>query len=236
MAVLQVIGSTGAIQQSIAKQWAYSPGETSQTVYKGVYAAVSNLYEQYKAVAGYNPTYDQLSLLYNRGTGTLTVSTVQDGTAQYELIGNELSNPIWSHPYFLTSDTPSARLTADQIREVRRSWETGTETTCPFTDKQKTLYDMMSAGTIEYLVSSYVLRETKIVSKRSTVQASYVGVNTVVTPPSTSSVNSLIGALPTGEWLKKTPQVRMAGARRWMIETEWWWAVKWSAILYGGTG
>jgi hypothetical protein len=227
MAILQVIGATGSIQQSVGKSWNYLNGEVSQTVYKGVYASVEALYNSYKAVAGSAPSIDSLQLTYQRGTGVLTVSTIEDGTPQYELIGNELSNPVWTHSHF-------AALTAAEIEAVRRDFEQGLGGT--FTGTQLELWNMLSQGTEEYLVSSYVLRETKQVSKKSNVTASYTDVNKVMTPPNTSAVNALIGSLPPGEWLKKTPQVRLIGSKRWQISTEWWWAEKWSSILYSGSG
>ncbi|MCE5317842.1 MAG: hypothetical protein LLG04_10880, partial [Parachlamydia sp.] len=146
MSVLEIIGSTGSIQQSLTKSWTYLQGEVQQTIFKGVYSNIANLYETYKAVAGYSPTVDQLNLVYERGTGRLTINLIEDSEPQYELIGNELSNPIWTHPYFLIT---SPVLTADEIREVRRAFEIGTKTVCPFSGKQKNLWDMMSMGTTE---------------------------------------------------------------------------------------
>jgi len=228
MAILQVYGSTGAIQQSSTTRWAYGQGEISETVYKGVYAAVKTLYDSYKAVAGSNPTYDQLNIVYERGKGILSVSTVDDGTPQYELIANELSQPVSQHNYF------KGTLTDAQIGAVIAAVQTQSPEV--FTGKQLELQNMLLSGVTEYMVSSYVLRETKQVSKRSSVSASFANVNLKDTPPATTTVNSLIGTLPTGEWLKKAPQVRLIGTKRWTIQTEWWWYEKLSAILYGGTG
>ena len=227
MAVLEIIGSNGAIQQTVTTSWNYLNGEVNATVYKGVYDAVNQLYQNYKGFAGFAPQIDNLQLVYQRGTGTLTVTMLNDGAPQYELIGNEISNPIWTNSYF-------ASLTGQQVSDVRKDFEQGLGGT--FTGLQLDLWNLLALGTEDYLVSSYVLRETKQCSKKSALTASYDNVNKVDTPPSTASVNSLIGGLPSGEWLKKTPQVRLIGAKRWSISTEWWWAEKWSAALYGGTG
>jgi hypothetical protein len=105
-----------------------------------------------------------------------------------------------------------------------------------FSAAETVLYNFYAMGVQEYTLPGYVLRSVRNVSKRSTVAASYANVNTVQPPPNVANVNTLIGSLPTGEWLLKAPQVRQYGARRWQITQEWWWSPKWSALLYGGTG
>lgn len=232
MAILEVIGTSNPVQQSVVKRWAYTTGETQTTTYRGVYAGVASLYDQFKAVAGYAPSIDSLDITYQRGQGVLTVNQVQDGEIMYELLGNEVNVPVWHHPYF-------AALSGVNVDEVRRTFERGevlgVNPYVPAAEPYHTLYEMLAYGYETYLRSAYVLRSSQIVSKRSTVQAAYTGVNTVQAPPDTQNVNSLIGALPPGEWLYKTPQVRMYGAKKWQMQREWWWAEGWSTILYGGT-
>ena len=230
MPILQVIGSSGAILQTTNSRWSYGQGEVSESTYKGVMAAVQALYDSYKAVAGFAPTIDQMNLMYARGLGTLTVSIITDGEPQYEMIPNELSNPIWTSDYFAVT---APALTAQQVNAVRRDFELGLNGT--FTGKQLELWNYLNAGSEEFQTSSYVLRETKQTSKKSILRADYANVNRVVTPPDTATVNSLIGNLPAGEWLKKAPSVKLVGSKRWLIQTEWWWATKWSSALYGGS-
>lgn len=248
MGILAVIGNTGAIQQRVGTDWTYNTGQSTQRVFKGVYAAVETLFNSYKAVAGFTPSIDSLQLNYERGLGTLTVSLVEDGPVQYELTSNQVTYPIETHPYFattspLTSAEVHAVQTAIKLGINQNPYQTvnGTPLAAPFdgsafTAKQQKLYDFFSRGVEYYYSSAYVLRSTQIVSKRSTVTASFTGVNTVVTPPDTQAVNTLIGALPSGEWLKQSPNVRMYGNQKWQIVQEWWWAPKWSTILYSGTG
>jgi hypothetical protein len=157
----------------------------------------------------------------------LIAREVADGKPIYELWGNDLYKPVQTHPYFDS-------LTPAEFLAVRQAMDDGTEITSA--DKKQELWELENRGTVEYLESAYVLRETKNVSKRSVLAASYDNVNRVESPPDTAQVNRLIGSLPAGQWLKKSPQVRQYGARRWQIVQEWWWAVTWSAILYGGTG
>lgn len=234
MSAVSQYGAPGPLQIRRSLGWTYGGGQTEQLTFRGVYANVLALYNQYLTFSGYAPTMDQVRLDYERAMAVLTVDYAVDGVPQYEMVPMELSVPVWSIPYFV-SDSPA--LTSAQLHAVRTAYETGdTATGAAFTGKQASLYAFMCQGAEEKIVSSYVLRETKNVTKRSTVAASYANVNHVDSPPNTQILNTLIGALPSGEWLKKAPSVRIYGARRWQIVTEWWWAEKWSAILYGGTG
>jgi hypothetical protein len=157
---------------------------------------------------------------------------VQDGPTQYELLSNEVTFPIETHPYFV-DETPV--LTADEMLAVQVAVVNGV-TGSTFNTKQTALYNFYVQGVDYFFRSAYVLRASQVCSKRSEVAASYENVNEVAAPPDTAQVNTLIGELPTGEWLKKAPQVRMYGNKKWQISQEWWWAPKWSKILYGGTG
>jgi hypothetical protein len=226
MATLDIIGTSSPTTARVTKSWDYFNGEVTETVIRGTRAAVATAYETYKAVAGFSPEYDSVSFDPGRGLAQLSIRQIQDGAPLYELQANELSNPIWLHSHF-------SALSAADILEVRMAFESGTEISTG--DAKQDLWEMLCKGTEEYLISSYVLRETKNVSKRSTVAASYSNVNRVEAPPDITAVNALIGGLPSGEWLKKAPVVRQVGSRRWQIVTEWWWAEKWSEILYGGT-
>lgn len=228
MAILKTIGSTESIQQRTDKRWSYPSGESTQVVFKGVAASVASAYETYKIIAGYTPSVDQVSYTQEKGIGNLTVTTQEDGPDIYELIANELSNPIYTHTYF-------SSLTAQNIHDVRKCFETGKPDSSLFDAKQLELLSFLQKGVESYLESSYVLREVKTLSNRSLTKADYASVNTVVTPPNVSAINKLIGALPSGEWLKKAPQVRMVSVRKWQVSTEWWWAKTWPVYL-GGSG
>jgi hypothetical protein len=90
-------------------------------------------------------------------------------------------------------------------------------------------------GQESYLETSFILRKSSYGVRKSTVLATFTGINTVVTPPTFSTpMNDLIASLPTGEWLKKPPQAENLGKGKWRITEEWVWAEKWS-IVYGGT-
>ena len=138
MAVTAIIGSTGASQQGTLKSWTYVTGEGVTVSYRGPGPAIEALYQLYKTVAGYNPTYDTVETEYSRGVGQMVVRTVEDGATLYELYANELQKPIWDHTYFST-------LTYKQIHDARVQFAQGTEVTTPA--KAVELYNLMCKGT-----------------------------------------------------------------------------------------
>lgn len=226
--VLDIIGS-GNVRQGTPKSWAYTEGETEIQTYRGDKITMQSLYETLKSVAGFNPTWDGVSFDPGKGVATVSVKLVGDGATLYELSANEISASIATHKYFDS-------LTDDQVTDVYLAAQTYDKSMyAGFSSIQKKLYARLIRGIEEYPTSQYVLRETKTVSKRSTVQASFINDNVVDTPPNTSTVNTLIGSLPTGEWIKKSPIVRQIGSRKFQIITEWWWTRLADAILYGGT-
>jgi len=240
MAVLSVFGVTGAVEQGKKYSWTPSTGEILTQTFRGVATNVKTLYDTYKAAGMSNPDYDSMNLDMGRGNALLIITKAGDATnAVYELLSNDITRPIWTAPYFV-EEVPV--LTATQISQVMAAYhhiQYMTETTptpdpSTFTGKQLELYRAMEHGIQEYNCSSYVLRETKLVTWRSQVSASFDNVNAVDTPPNTAAVNTLIGPLPDGQWLKRAPNVVQVGRRRWQIVTEWWWARKWLMNVYPG--
>lgn len=175
----------------------------------------------------------------------------------YSLVPVEVSRAIEDHPYFLVGGTITGMgatgdpITPTNILKCRNTLEKlqAEETTlealkliAPWNGaagtegyKMLELLAYWSSGRTEYPSSEFILRETKEVSLESLDRADYTSANRVATPPSTSTVNDLIGNLPNGEWLKRYPQVERISKTRWQIVTEWWWALKWAKIPYGGS-
>lgn len=240
MTVKAILGSDTATPQSIKKAWGYFDGESEEATWIGPVPALDAVWAALKVVAANSPDYDSLSYDPGRGRGVITARKLSDGEPVYELFPNEFMKPVELHPYFAITEPA---VTADNAAVCRNELNKGTlpsqisslfSGTAPQKAKALKLYKYLAYGFDEYAESGYVLRETKNVSKRSIVTASYEKVNEVATPPNTSISNALIGALPDGEWLKKSPVVRVIGARRWAIQQEWWWAQQWPVLL-GGT-
>lgn len=214
------------VEQASKLRWGYVDGESQQNEWVGPASDLLTLYNNYKALAGSTPQLDALELDL-RMPARLVATFAENGNTMYELMANDVNKPIYQNSYF-------DDLTAAQKIAVRIAVDEGTTITTPA--KAVSLWTFLASGVEEYLETQYVLRETKRVSLRSEVRASYTNVNRVDEPPSYATNTPMISSVPSGEWLKRPPIVRNIGQRRWEVITEWWWANKWSAILYGGTG
>lgn len=243
MSALEIFGSTEATQQGTKTRWQQGGGESKLYTWRGPTAAIESLYNGFVSAAAIDPTFVVMDFDPGKGLGTLTIqradpetvigTQVENGiTKLYELFSNEFLKPVHQNAWF----SGDAGLTAAQIQEVYLAFETFTPDATFDTDLQTQLYNLLCKGTQDYFESGYVIRESKIVNGRNAVQANFVNVNRVSAPPDGAAANTLIGSLPSGEWLKKSPNVRQISKTKWHIETEWWWAEKWSAVLYGGTG
>ena len=250
MGALQTLGSTAATEQGKRKRWQRGGSEDQLWTYRGPTAAVESLYEAFKASALVDPKIAVLDYDAGRGLGSLTVAYADDQaalgvsnangiTTLYELIPNEFSKRPELAPYF--QGNPS--ITIDEIINAYKAYNAGASTTDAegpqhnLAEFSLDLFKILSSGVEEYLESAYVLRETKVVSGKNAVRANFSDINRVSTPPSNAAANTLIGDLSDrqGEWLKKAPAVRQISRTKWSVVTEWWWAWKWSATLYGGS-
>lgn len=236
MAVIAIIGQNAAIKQGTDKTWNPVDGEIQTVRYRGVSLAVANLYDAYKLQGNFLSTYDNIDYRQDRGVGELVLQTSVDGDTFYELLSNEITRAIWSAPYFTETATVLTAAQFDEVMSTYNHYENnadGSAVKLPsdFSGKQAELYKMMEAGIHEYYETAYVIRETKTVSRRSGVTASFTKVNEVDSSP---PKGGMVNALPDGEWLKRAPNVVQFGPRRWRIVTEWWWATKWLANIYPG--
>jgi len=247
MSALDILGTNAAVEQGKKKRYQRGGSEDLLWTYRGPTAAVNTLYEAFKASALIDPRLAVLDLDEGRGLATLTVvyaddqatlgvSTENGITKIYEFIPNEFSKRPELAPYF-------EDITNDQIVQAYNAYRAGATdaqaTAAPYNlaDYGYVLYKLLITGTEEYQQSAYVLRESKVVSGKNAVQTEFANVNRVETPPTAASSNNLIGAISAlgGEWLKKAPAIRQISKTKWSVVTEWWWADKWSAVLYGGT-
>lgn len=231
-------------EQGKRKSWSYFSGEVVERTWKGTRTLVDGIYENVKVGndPDGNPYTSQIpdaaSIDEGRGLATLNVQYAEDGEAVYELMANEIAVPVHAAPYF----TSATAITADEVNQAYDAWDQKLSVADARAlhgwsagSKPDVLFKLLSLGTESFYYSTYVLRETKNVSRTADVSASYANVNRVTSPPSYSSVNALIGNVPSGQWLKKAPIVRQVAAVRWQIITEWWWDTSWSSVLYGGS-
>ena len=244
---LATIGSTAAHEQG--KKWNFQRGgaESQLWTYRGPSAACAALYDSFKSSALIDPRITVLDFDEGRGLGSITVTYADDQallgvsnengiTKFYELIPNEFSKRPELAPYF-------DGISGDKVSQAYLAYSRGIS----YADVQDPpynlssldleFYQLLQKGVDEYLETAYVLRETKVVSGKNAVQANFTNVNRVETPPVASAGNVLIGSISSlgGEWLKKAPSIRQITRAKWTVQTEWWWAYKWSSVLYGGT-
>lgn len=262
MALVDELGPSTNTALNVTYTYTHVPGsaETRVRVYKGNPTVAEAKYEELKA-AGVNVVLD---VNHGVGTVTETLvfdPSVDDVDNKsywaYELVPVEVLRDIQNHPYFLEGGTidgtdTGAAVSPDNLKKVAVEFERlgiveeGGKTasalktewsTTPGSvegEKMVLLLQYYISGTMQYPSSEFILRETKEVSLEALDRVDYSHTSRVVNPPNAKEVNVLIGNLPTGEWLKRAPQVSRLSLTRWQIVTEWWWAVKWAKI-YGGT-
>jgi len=244
MPLPEILGANAVTPQGTVESWSYNNGNVKVFVSKGPRAKTKALYDTLKTVAAFNPVYDSVSHDPGRGIGTVIAVAVEDSATVYELLGQDIMKPLAQTYYYAIDIAAGPVLNGEDITAVMSYYESATTPSAAvlavwdaYKVKMRQFLADMDYGIQELPEAMYVLRETKTVSKRSTVTANYENVNRVSSPPDVSAVNSLInyGALAGKEWLKKSPTTRTYGKRKWQIQTEWWGADKWSARHYGGS-
>lgn len=91
-------------------------------------------------------------------------------------------------------------------------------------------------GVDSWPISRYVLRHSRIVAANTTIRMKYTGVGKMYSTAKlgrTEDIDQVIlGTLPSGYWLKRTPTLRVAGSAKYQIIQEWWHADDYSKFLY----
>lgn len=113
-------------------------------------------------------------------------------------------------------------------------WAEGLSTTQ--TTNLSQLIDDVCDGVESWPVSRYVLRHSSVVSASTTIRLNYVGVGKMYTTAKitrTEDIDQVIlGTLPAGYWLKRTPTLRTSGSAKYQITQEYWHADDYSEFLY----
>lgn len=98
------------------------------------------------------------------------------------------------------------------------------------------LIDDLCDGVESWPISRYVLRHTEIVAANTTIRLSYANVGKIFSTAKltrTEDIDQVIlGTLPNGWWLKRTPTLRASGSSKYQITQEWWHADDYSRFLY----
>lgn len=258
--------------QAKTRTWTPDKGYAWTYVYSGPLDKADAFFEA--KVADF--TSDSVTLDRQDGMGLITVTVVDDdgqGNPQnsedndlWEVIGQDCYRDLMSFNgrpegdpdinFTRTGNNDGARDIPTQLAGIRRAVEeanpdrfpTGSDTYIP----DKYYRRLMERGVTEYVRSTVVIRRTITAGRRSTIKASWVGVDRAwklegeagSPNPKANGQAALIGIIAehpdynTGlkQWLKKAPQVQEVGKRRYTITYEWWFAKSWSNVLYAGDG
>lgn len=260
---VQENGTGGVVASAPIKTWEFIPGvgeaiteswpAGEPTAMDAKYAALKVSAQNGTSISGVRMESREgkrlIEVRYNTDATGITVDGTGDIQIIEELYAFDLIRDISAAPYFARTvdGDKGLPLSSDSVSKVRLACELGYSTDditanfasgyqwASWSTGMKELRWHYNHGQDSYFETAFILRRSSYGVRKSRVQASFTGINTVVTAPTmSSSMEDLIAALPSGEWLYKPPQSENLGKGRWRIAQEWHWAEKWS-IVYGGT-
>lgn len=251
MSFPEIIGFDGYTLTKQRKGWSKSNGETQILTYKGPKDKIDDYYESIINA----DSVDSIDMDIDGGMGILEITVVDlDGSGGpvtgenndvWELVGQDLFRNVRAHETF-NQDANQA-----DLEEVREAIEKADKAfAVPAADPEQTYYKLLLRGNDEYVRTSAILRRTINVGPRTLVTAAWEGVDqawkmngeegspnlrTTGDAQIIGAVNSMPDADATKkQWLKRAPQIRGIGNRRYSLIYEWWFARRWSEVLYGG--
>jgi len=244
---------------STRREWNRDTGKSIVKTYVGPIDKIDAFYSSLIN----DPDVDRISDLSEHGKGTLEVFVADEDVSgigsvtvgdniTWELVPQDITKPIRS----LGAPAPTAIVfneaaLQDVLEDTRLFYETAqTSGTLPVGEPQETYLKLLQQGSSEYVRTAAVLRSSLILSARSTLVASFVGVDRahkLTGQPGSPDINflgaatflQLINQMPEADgskkqWMKRAPYVMTNGNRRFSINQEWWFARRWSETFYGG--
>lgn len=250
--VTRVVGANEITELKSIRSWTKTDGVATTRRFVGPSELIQARFNELSA--SISPGADELTEHYNGSVGELNIKIYDDSGSDtggnteelnsvWELIASDLNKPIEYHTNF-------ASISAERKRQLEYAaqtagWQTadGEAIATPSNAAEKSLYGHYANQSLDFLLSTFILRKSTTVSSRSTITASYAGVDRVVTLASINPPSALIGALTSlpkmngssgaWEWLKKAPQVRQVSKTKYSIIYEWWGMEQWSVIYDG---
>ena len=236
---IEILPSTAdGLEETVEKSWTPDRGTARTLRYSGPTSVIDDRWTELEAeaTAGQLVGLTSLTSSTSRGRGTLTETyarTIGEGAdpeteGVQELLGMEITRPWETAPYFST-------LTQDDILDVRTAVENGDPVNPAWADLKKALYGHKVQLGDDYYATYYVFRRTYRASSEKVLKRAAADPNTVQDLPTLSkTLQNLIDALPSGEWLKKPIEVVSLGKDGWSVREEYVWAPEWS-IAYEGS-
>lgn len=227
--------------ESSGIEWTPETGDTKTFQWDGAQAEIYAKFQALRSTAPFSKTIASLSYNTRDGRATLIERRIRevDGTVE-EIYGVDMVRDITVAPYFTTT---SPVLSDTDIIAVRNAVRDATASyTIPadwLATKKQEMFYLLACGETSYIATGFLYRSTRRAVKTKNVALSYAGINEVDSNGpslSASSLKKIVAALPTGEWLKKSPQAVHIGKGRYDVTQEWHWAEKWSVVYKGSFG
>jgi len=241
---MAVLGFLGLTLVSTNKGWNRDKGQTKIETFEGPIAAIDSRFDILTAT----PNVDNLVRNTEDGVGTLIVTTVEDELTStfdqndvWEFIGQELLKPIRAHQDF------NKEVDQDKLEDTRKFYLEGFSGPGPHDgDPYKKYLDILRRENTEFIRSAAVLRRSLTVGPRSSQFANWDSVDRAITIGATGLPSAgqplILGSIQSmpeannakKQWLKRGPQIRTSGDRRFTITQEFWFARRWSETFYEG--
>lgn len=208
-------------------------GITTTVTETGTVAAIETRLAYYRAQAMLSGDVASLMTSTYNGRASLTVTYEREPSdirrlGIQELAAFDVIRDIRCAPYF-------ASLTNAEVSEVQLSWDNRDGGDIVWSPLQSKLYGHLAHGQESYIETAYEFRQTFQTTSVRKIRKAASNPNTVQDlPVLTETLQNLVDAMPTGEWLKKPTSVTYAGRKGWTVTLVYQWAPKWS-IIYGGT-
>jgi len=251
-AVAAIIGADDFTQTASRQRWSVDGGLTTIIEFRGPLEKVKAKYDSLINT----DDYDVLEFSIQDGVGVLSIE-VQDGNSQTSYVTPEL-NTVWEldaveiiRDIRAFSDFANYSGTGGitHLEAIRKAAETATVQPA-WNDSVDADYGrLLIRGTTEFIRSGMILRSTINAGSRTSVRASWSGVDRAHLlasgdgpNPSGTGASAIIGAIQSHpdylsgkkQWLKRGPRVSQRTKSRFSIVQEWMFSRSWSERLYGG--
>jgi len=248
MSVESILGLNDYTLVRTSKGWDKDKGSSISREYHGPIEKIDNLYE---SLIG-DISIDTIDRTTQMGKGVLIITAADDENPNnpeendlWEVVGQDLYKDLRSHQTY-NQDADQA-----DLEEVRRAIETvDLNFAEPANEPEKSYHKLLLRGVDQYVRTTAILQRSIQAGPRSLLKASWTGVDKAWKisgedgSPNlrTTGDAAIIGYLQEmpeydenkKQWLKRAPQLRQVGKRRFALVYQWWYARRWSHSLYDG--
>lgn len=246
-----VIGDPAATRVSRVRTYDVNKGLGYEERWEGTPAVVEEKFNQVRLDTAIDTArYESVG-----GVGVLTQiildddgigggQTTEEQNSFWEVLPMDLYKPLKNHEFFSENTTS---LQDAELEKYRGLVEMAKDFSVDgLGEPTKTFVQIFRKGTDEYLRTQVVLQKTVPLGRRSVIAASWAGIdrahvlNTADPGPNPpSEIIGIITALPdyisgAKQWLKRGPHISQITNARYTITYTWFFARRWSKLLFGG--